>query len=225
MRLHRFYTAESLDKNLIYKNTDHLHQWKNVFRYKSGDNIILFGDGYEHIYEIKEILKKEACLQEISKTKSIAQEQEMTLVMSLIKKESFELVLQKGTEIGVTKFVPLITERSLQKIYNTERLGKILTEAAEQSGWGFVPEISSPIKYEDYINKTDCVLIDFSGKNITGNDKNKIKNILIGPEGGFSEKEILLAKKYKVNIIKLNTGILRAETAAIVMAGIIKNTQ
>lgn len=221
MRLHRFYTTQELSPLLTYKDEQHIHQWKNVFRYEVGQALILFGDGFEHTYTIESINKKEALLREQIKSASRMQDCELTLGMAIIKRDNFELVLQKCTEIGVTEFTPLITDRSLQKMFGVERLEKILIEATEQSGWGRVPKLSAAVHFNN-IEVLDAVVLDRSG---TTDTPVSVDMLLIGPEGGWSDEEQIRMTKNKTKVWSLKTGVLRAETAAIVATGIIKNTR
>jgi 16S rRNA (uracil1498-N3)-methyltransferase len=217
MRLHRFYTTQELHPLLTYKDEQHIHQWKNVFRYEVGQNLVLFGDGCEHVYSIESINKKEAVLCEQSKEPSRMQAGELALGIALIKRDNFELVLQKCTEIGVTEFTPLITDRSLQKMFGVERLEKILVEATEQSGWGRVPKLSAPIHF-DKSEVLNTVALDQSG---TTQTPVSVDILLVGPEGGWSDEEKIKMTKNKTKVWSLKTGVLRAETAAIVATGII----
>ena len=217
MRLHRFYTSRALPQLLTYTDKDHIHQWKNVFRYSAGDSLILFGDGFEHVYKIESMDKKAATLREDSRSPSIMQEKELTVALALIKRDNFELVLQKCTEIGVTNFIPLITDRSLQKMFSVDRLEKILTEATEQSGWGSVPKISDPIRF-NAIEMKDATVLDQDG----AREVPKTSNVLlVGPEGGWSEKERVEMVNKKYSVWSLKTGVLRAETAAIAISSLI----
>jgi 16S rRNA (uracil1498-N3)-methyltransferase len=177
----------------------------------------LFGDGFEHSYRIEDIDKKSATLVEIAKTPSRMQSRECGLALALIKKDNFELVLSKCTELGVTDLYPFISERSIQKMYGEERLHKILVEAAEQSGWGRVPTLHSVQKFEDMVQNNNCVIYDMTGEASTDFDT---RIICIGPEGGYSEHELQLAKDFGTKIRKMGEGILRAETAAIVAASL-----
>lgn len=224
MRLHRFYSKEVLTESVQYKYEPHIHQWKNVFRYEAGDSVILFGDGLEHTYTIETITKKEAVLREQSKSDSRMQDGELALGIALIKRDNFELVLQKCTEIGVTEFIPLITDRSLQKMFGIERLEKILIEATEQSGWGRVPELSNPKNLTNVLSSA-CIVLDINGENTSqAENSTHTSTLLVGPEGGWSDGEMTQMLENKVNLWSLKTGVLRAETAAIVACGIIKNT-
>ncbi len=220
MRLHRFYTTEKLSANISYTNSEHLHQWRNVFRYSAGDSIILFGDDFEHEYIIESLDKKQASLKEISKKSSTLQDRELTLALAIIKKENFELVLEKCTEIGVTKFMPIVSERSIQKVFNTDRLKKILIEATEQSGWGRVPELLEVSQLTEILSPK-IIVLDQTGQSVL---PSQVETILIGPEGGWSESELAQFKSAGSKLWSLKTGVLRAETAAILASGIIKNT-
>lgn len=221
MRLHRFYTTRELTTSLIYTEESHIHQWKNVFRYDSGGSIILFGDGFEHTYTIGSITKKEAILSEQSRAPSRIQSEELSLGIAIIKRDNFELVLQKCTEIGVTSFIPLVTDRSLQKMFTRERMEKILIEATEQSGWGRVPELLETTTF-DIVLKQNVVVLDNSGQDKLSNNTS---TLLVGPEGGWSPRELSMIEEAKKEVWSLKTGVLRAETAAIVATGIIKNTR
>jgi 16S rRNA (uracil1498-N3)-methyltransferase len=221
MRLHRFYTTEELTADIRYTDGDHLHQWRNVFRYTAGDRVILFGDGFEHEYRILSIDKKIATLRQTNTRKSKLQEKNIVLALALIKRENFELALSKCTEIGVTEFIPIITRRSLQRGYNVARLKKLLVEATEQSGWGSVPKIHDVTLLEELATQ-NITMLDMSGVPLDRVDTDTTI-LCIGPEGGWDDTELLFGQE-NGKVVSLNTGILRAETGAIVVSGIIKNT-
>jgi 16S rRNA (uracil1498-N3)-methyltransferase len=218
MRLHRFYTTETLTSELSYTNAEHLHQWRHVFRYQAGDNIILFGDGFEHTYRILSIDKKTSALQQTSVIPSKTQEREVSLALALIKKDNFELVLEKCAELGVTDFYPFISERSLHKMYSTERLEKILIEATEQSGWGKVPTLHEVTTFENLLQGTECVVFHTSGE--SRHIPSSVGIICIGPEGGFTSEEVLQAKEHNSVVANLPGAVLRAETAAIAICSL-----
>ena len=131
-------------------------------------------------------------------------------------------MIQKATELGVTKFIPIISERTIVRKINHERLHKIITEASEQSNRLEIPKIEKIVSFENFIKNNQNLNIIFGDLNTNNSDlnikilKNKIICILIGPEGDFSEKErkkILSLKN--VQSLKLNNNILRTETATI----------
>lgn len=155
----------------------------------------------------------------------------VTLYQAMPKKmELFELVLQKGTEIGVSEFVPLISEfTERDEVSKRDRLDRILREAAEQSERGKIPVLHNEIKFKDVLNQRFFfpILLHSRGENISLSSvvmdaKNAGRcEIFIGPEGGFSEKEVAEAKEKNFKICSLGERILRTETAAISAAAIL----
>lgn len=146
----------------------------------------------------------------------------LSLAVSLIKKDNFEWVIQKGTELGVSEFIPLVSDRSEKKGFNMERAQKIMIEAVEQSGRGDVPAILEPVDVEVFLEteKRGMVVFNTTGINFfSKNSKEKEDRVAcIGPEGGWSEKEIEMFKNKGAEIVKLDTPVLRAETAAVAVA-------
>lgn len=211
-----------------------LNQWGKVFRLKAGDpkpnknqfdgasKIIIFdGTGFEYETEFELLTKKEAILK-VGEKKTVAEPKiALHIFQSIIKKDNFELIVQKCTEIGAASFHPIISERSEKKDLNIERLQKIAKEASEQSGKGRVPEIFVPAELAVAIEDFDGTLftLDFSDKPLSATkiSGNKI-GVLIGPEGGWTEKEREFFKEKKIEAISLGEPVLRAETAAIAIA-------
>src|SRR5689334_2553810 len=132
MRLHRFYVSHTLTigKELTVTEEGLLHQWGKVFRFKTGDKVILFdGSGIECEAEIVEITRKEARVLVVTQNKrEILPKREVHLYFSLAKKDTAELVIQKCTELGVASFHPILSDRSEKKGFNMERAEKILIE-------------------------------------------------------------------------------------------------
>jgi 16S rRNA (uracil1498-N3)-methyltransferase len=187
-----------------------------------GDLIIFFdGSGNDYVSEIVSMTDVKL---EFKVTETIAVKQKtprkLALAVSLIKKDNFEWVIQKGTELGVAEFIPLLSERSEKKGFNMERAEKIMTEAAEQSGRSELPKISNPLELDIFLETEKRGMIAFhtDGANFSDEDISATSEVvaLVGPEGGWSEKEIKMFKNKKAAIVQLNTPVLRAETAAIV---------
>jgi len=145
--------------------------------------------------------------------------------------ERFEWVLQKGTEIGFSAFVPLVTARTERPVVGKiDRLERILKEAAEQSGRGIVPVFGSVVRFKDIKcengevfviadPRADMSLKDFvAGK---GFEKAKKINIFVGPEGGFTDEEVSSALERGFVGVNLGKRILRSETAGIVVGAVI----
>jgi 16S rRNA (uracil1498-N3)-methyltransferase len=226
MRLHRFLLNINLSqKEIEITDKELINQVKNVFRLLKGDQFIIFdGKGAEASVSIKNIsgdaIKAEII--EISKNENEVGAQ-VTLYLSILKKENFELVVQKATEIGVFKIVPVISARTVKMNLNLERLGKIAKEAAEQCGRSTVPEITAPTKikeaFEDASKNGTTLFFDRDGENIKTLSTEKTGtsvNIFIGAEGGWDEWETELAKEKGFKIASLGKLTLRGETAAIV---------
>ena len=135
-------------------------------------------------------------------------------------------MIQKATELGVTKFIPILTERTIVRKMNEKRVNKIIVEASEQSNRLKIPQLEEIVKLENFLKLNQKTNIIFGDLN-TNNNKLIIKNaeplcILIGPEGDFTLKEREKILKLKNTVpLKINENILRAETAAISMISII----
>tara|TARA_B100001121_G_scaffold219691_1_gene192967 strand:- start:220 stop:921 length:702 start_codon:yes stop_codon:yes gene_type:complete len=154
-------------------------------------------------------------------------EREIWLVFSPIKSNYFNFMLQKATELGVTKIFPIITERTIVRKINEDRLHKIVTEASEQSNRLTLPSIEKIQKLEKFLEHNKNINLIYGDLN-TENKKIELKDsskpicILIGPEGDFSERERTKILEFKgVQSIKLNDNILRSETAVISSLSII----
>ena len=212
------------NKTLIIKDKELTNQVKNVLRFKVGD-IIFLGDGNknEARTEILEIKKDEVIVSVVStEINDNEYNKEVTLYLAILKRENFELVIQKATEIGITKIVPVISERTVKTGLKTERLEKITKEASEQSGRGVLPIITEPMKFKEAFKHSQENKINLFF-HFGGEDINKIKisdkkiGLFIGPEGGWSDAEVAEIKKSD-NFIQASLGklTLRGETAAIV---------
>ena len=154
----------------------------------------------------------------------------VTLYQGILKGEKFQWVLQKGTELGVTTFVPLICQRSIPQKQDSwlstrhPRWSKIIMEAAEQSGRCLLPRLREPMSFKDAcggIEGSGVSIIPWEQEKATGlrsllqSTKPLSVNIFIGPEGGFEETEVAYARSFGVVPVSLGRRILRAETAGI----------
>jgi 16S rRNA (uracil1498-N3)-methyltransferase len=162
----------------------------------------------------------------IKKIRSKDNDKEIWLAFAPIKINYLNFIIQKATELGVSKFTPILTERTIVRKINEKRINKIIIEASEQSNRLKVPKLEEMVKLDNFLKLNQKTNIIFGDLN-TNNTKLHVKNteplcILIGPEGDFTEKEREKILKLK-NIIplKINENILRAETAAISMVSII----
>ena len=223
----RLFFKENLSDNLN-SNLDksQSHYISKVMRIKEGESFSLFNDSGEWEAKINEIKKGIVNFIIVKKLKNSENNSEIWLAFTPIKLNYLNFMIQKATELGVTKFIPILSERTMVRDLNSERLNKVIIEASEQSNRIKLPKLEKLVKFKDFIKLYKDTDIVFGDLNST-NDQIKINKdspvcILIGPEGDFSEnerKEILDLKNVKS--LKINKNILRAETAAISIISII----
>lgn len=225
------------DENAIISGEDVKHISK-VLRLKNGDEItICNGQGRDYECIIRNINKEEVITEIISSHVSQTEPKvKITLFQGITKSDKMEFIIQKCVEMGIYRVVPIITERTVVKIEDQKkqnsklaRWQKISESAAKQSQRGIIPEIGSIITLKEALEqskKIDCkviayekeeenhlqnILTDFSGESIA---------IFIGPEGGFENNEIYLAKQNDIVPITLGKRILRTETAGLFLVSI-----
>ena len=226
MRLHRFYINEKIANKteLILDNSDVVHQIRKVFRLKKADLVIIFdGSGSDFTCGIEDFRDDTIVLGLRSVAKSrFMPEREIYLYAALVKKDTFEWIVEKATELGVTKIIPVIAERTEKKAINEERLKKIVTEASEQSGRGSVPEISLVITLKESVqlvseNKIQSIAFHTDAElfNVSDIKGDKPLVCFIGPEGGWSPDEVALFHDNKIPVKSIGTQVLRTETAVV----------
>ena len=224
-----FYPA-SLSLNLNSKlDKFQSHYVNKVMRVKVNEIFSLFNSNGEWEAKVKEIAKG---MVEFTITKQIRHKEnskDVWLAFSPIRSNYFNFMIQKATELGVTKFLPIIFDRTIVRKINNERLKKIIIEASEQSNRINIPSIEKAQNLKNFLskykNKIDLIFTDLNTEN-KKLDIKKVKNIpiciIIGPEGDFSEKERKELLTFEgVKPIKINENILRSETAAISTLSII----
>ena len=216
----RLFYPESLSINLEGElDKTQSHYLIKVMRISNGDTFSLFNKNGEWESIIQE--KKNKLTFKVKKQiRHKENENDLWLAFSPIKSNYFNFMIQKATELGVTKFIPLITERTIVRKINKERLIKIVIEASEQSNRLSIPEIDSQISLENFLKENKNINLIFGDLN--SNNKNlNIKNnkplcILIGPEGDYTNEEREKILKFRgTQSLKLGSNILRSETAAI----------
>ena len=223
----RLFYSKSLSLNLTDKlDKSQSHYVSKVMRLKEKEVFSLFNSSGEWEAKILNITKS---IVEFNVTKQLRQKEntkDLWLAFSPIKSNYFNFMIQKATELGVTKFLPIIFERTIVRRINKERLEKVIIEAAEQSNRITVPSIEEPQKLKSFLNNDmDLIFTDLN----TTNTKIDIKKlttkptcVIIGPEGDFSEEEREEILKFSgVQPIKINENILRSETAVISALSII----
>ena len=223
----RLFFQESLSLNLNSKlDKSQSHYLSKVMRIGAGQNFSLFNKSGDWEAKMENINKGIVEFSITKKLRSSENEKEIWLAFAPIKLNYLNLMIQKATELGVTRFIPILTERTVVRKFNEKRINKIITEASEQSNRLNLPALDKLTKLNDFLKSNQNTNIIFGDLN-TENNKLDIKNknplcIVIGPEGDFSAKERESILKLK-NIIplKINKNILRSETAAISMISII----
>lgn len=224
MRLHRFFIEEPIGtkRETLITSDALLHQWRKVFRFTPGNTIIIFDNsGYEYTASIEYINDKEAKLIITDEKKSsIEPKREIVLFASLVKKDTFEWILEKGTELGVSRFIPIISDRSEKKGLNVSRAEKIIIEASEQSGRSKIPQLDSIVKLEEALNEHSSlasVAFDPHGSHYDAEFRNAMMplGVYIGPEGGWSPRELEMFSEKNIPILSVGEFTLRAETAAL----------
>ncbi len=226
----RIFFSESLSLNLSSSLAKpQSHYLTKVMRVKVGENFSLFNKTGEWLAKIDTIHdgKVEFSIQEQLRKKE--NPLDLWLAFSPIKSNYSNFMIQKATELGVTKFFPIIFDRSIVRKINSERLEKIIIEATEQSNRLNPPYLEKTQNLKTFLEKNestiDLIFTDLNSKNKKIEvDKNSKKPlcIIIGPEGDFSEKEREAILDFKgVKSFKINENILRSETAVISSISII----
>ena len=224
----RLFFSAALSTDMTNKlDKSQSHYLSKVMRVKENEVFSLFNNNGEWEAKVLSVSKN---IIEFKITKQIRQKEnikELWLAFSPIKSNYQNFMIQKATELGVTKFLPIIFDRTVVRKINKERLEKIIVEASEQSNRINVPTIEDAQDLNSFLKKNfmDLIFTDLNSNN-TKIDKSKLINkpvcIIVGPEGDFSEaeREEILAFK-GVQSIKINENILRSETAVISAISII----
>ena len=223
----RLFFPESLSINLTSKlDKSQSHYLVRVMRVSIGESFSLFSQSGEWRAKIIEITKGIVGFSITKKLRSLDNKRNIWLAFAPIKLNYLNLMIQKATELGVTRFIPILTERTIVRKLNQKRINKIIVEASEQSNRLKVPVLDEIIKLDNFLKdnqKTTIIFGDLNTKNIKLNFNSKEPLcVLIGPEGDFSPREREKVLKFE-NVIplKINENILRSETAAISIVSII----
>lgn len=228
-----FVTDENIAPGFISITGDDVHHIKKVLRLSPGDNITICDcKGNDYSVTIESI--KDHCVETriINTEKSITEPPvDVTIYQGLPKSDKMDFIIQKSIELGVKKIVPVITERTIVKFNSDKdkqnkvtRWQKISLEAAKQCNRGIIPEIGLPVSFEKALamsQQDDLAIIPYENETV-----NRLKRILlkqyinrisifIGPEGGFTEREIQKAGNMGVTPVTLGPRILRTETAGV----------
>ncbi|MDH7490335.1 MAG: 16S rRNA (uracil(1498)-N(3))-methyltransferase [Anaerolineae bacterium] len=238
--MHRFFVSRgALEGDEVALPAAVAHQLRNVLRMSPGAHIVVLDNsGWEYEVELTEVAPQGARGRIVSRSLSTTEPRtKITLYQSFLKGQRFEFVLQKGTELGIVEFVPVISARcvvsSLEHAeHKAPRWEKIIREAAEQSRRGRLPELAPALFFREACLRAtragQLALIPWEGETTTGlrhaldrTPRPFSVSLFVGPEGGFEEAEIALARDAGVIPVRLGPRILRAETAGLVAASAI----
>ncbi|NCF64576.1 MAG: 16S rRNA (uracil(1498)-N(3))-methyltransferase [Chloroflexi bacterium] len=246
MTEHRFFVNRNqIRGEKVILSGSQARQAHSVLRLRKGDCIrILDNQGWQYEVQFLTVNPQQATGRILTKSEASGEPAaRLTLYQSLLKQDKFEWILQKGTELGVLSFVPLVTERTIVrptklKQNKMARWQRIIREAAEQAGRGRIPTLSQPVQFVDALVETqshDMALIPWENESERTLSEPFMPNnqltlplsptvaLFIGPEGGFTQKEVAHAQTANMIAVTLGPRILRAETAAIVATALILN--
>ena len=227
-------SAFNFGKRTVMLTSDEARHLREVLRLKPGDDVQVFdGAGREFRAVVSQARREFAELEIRDEIESPRPESplQLTLAVALLKGEKFDLVVQKGTELGVNRFVPLTTRYADIRLRDetdaskrVTRWQRIALEAAKQCGRGVVPEITLPVAFESVIGEGSCLLFsERDGQTLNTDLKTANLIAIVGSEGGWSDEELDQARAAGVPIVTLGGRVLRAETAAIATAVLLQH--
>ena len=232
--MQRYFAKEKVDNQFNLLNDD-LYHIKTVMRMKNGDKVEVVYENNVYLCEVQ-ILKDEVSIIELERLQTTSNlEPKITLILPFLKEQKMDLILQKGTELGIDEFIFIETERTIVKIEDKkeqsklERWSRICKEASEQSMRLDIPNVKIERNKDNLENLVGLKLLcstqekDKTVKNLLKNTRNYDKiNIMIGPEGGFSVKEEIYFEKKGFIKVSLGSQIMRVETVPVFLASIIR---
>ncbi|MGN1200754.1 MAG: RsmE family RNA methyltransferase [Candidatus Caccovivens sp.] len=228
--MRRFFGRE--DKGLVYIEGEEFNHFKNVLRLNVGDELLVsLNDKFDYICSVEKVEKNRAVCKINGKQQCIGNpNKNIVLFQAITKRPKFEFIVQKATEIGITKVVPFVSEFVIAKVTENklERLNSIAMNACKQCERTIMPIIENAIKVDDVIARfKDFDLVLFAnertdvGEKIKDLDKYKNIAIIVGSEGGFSQKEKEKFVDAGATSISLGKRIYRCETASVAMMSLV----
>ncbi len=225
-KVHRFFVIfpKSEEQDIEIRDPDTVHQMDRVLRLRVGELVVLCaGDGREVCGSIKEIDKEHVCVRVDERRMNTREPKtRVTLYQAMLKRENMEWVIQKTTELGVACIVPVISDRVIKMGVKIDRWQTIAKEAAEQCERGMVPEVADPLTFDEaladthdaderWIAHTESGLLPLAS---ASSDRHVA--LFVGPEGGWTDEELVNAKRAGCKPCSLGPTILRGETAAVI---------
>ena len=238
------FAADTKSLALTVDETRHL---RDVLRLRTGDEIYVFdGAGREFQCVVETIGKNSTDVRVVSEVEPASPESplNLTLAIALLKGEKFDLVIQKATELGIKRIIPLDTDRSDVRLSDEReqkrvtRWRRIALEAAKQAGRAFVPEVTLPLSLnslltsglegEDLLTVTRLMFSERNGRSLAGPSNDFAESpahiiAVVGPEGGWTDEELNLGRDAGWEIVTLGGRTLRAETAAIAVVALLQH--
>lgn len=227
-------SAFNFSKRIVTLTADEARHLREVLRLKAGDDVQVFdGEGREFRAVVSQARREFAELEigdEIEPPKPESPLQ-LTLAVALLKGEKFDLVVQKGTELGVNRFIPLITRYADIKLRDeadaakrVTRWQRIALEAAKQCGRSVVPEVTLPVEFAHIIHQNPCLMFsEREGQALNTDLRMDLVTAVVGSEGGWSDEELDQARTAQIPVVTLGGRVLRAETAAITAAVLLQH--
>ncbi len=235
MRIPRIFTQQALlTGELVQLEEAASHHLSKVLRMQAGRELVLFnGSGGEYAASIYEVEKKQVVVRVAEHTAdNRASPLQLELAIGISRGERFEWVLQKATELGVTKITPLMTERTEVKISGDrqektmDRWQHILTSACEQCQRNLLPELAQPQQFAEWLTTVNSdlrfVLHHRDSKTLPAEQRPHSVTLLIGPEGGLNESEIAQAAERNFDALTLGPRVLRTETAPVAAISLVQ---
>lgn len=239
--VHRFFVSpDAISGDEVTFDPPTAHQLRNVLRLRPGEQVrVLDNSGAELTVTLtaleRDVGRGRVCERRKPQTEPLVS---LTLYQCLLKGDRFEWVLQKGTELGVSRFVPVSSERTVMRISHRReskhaRWARIIREAAEQSHRARLPALSGPLSFpeacEESIAHHDMVLLPWeeaSGEGLPAALAARAPilgsvALVLGPEGGFSSSEVSVAQSHGIRVVTLGPRILRAETASVAASAVL----
>jgi 16S rRNA (uracil1498-N3)-methyltransferase len=240
--MHRFFVSpQAFAGHPVVLTGDQAHQIRRVLRLRLGERVeLLDGQGYAYEAILIALGETDAKLQVVKRWAAEGEPQtHITLFQAVLKGDNFTWALQKGTEVGVSRFVPTICERNVVDDLDAaegkrERWARIIQEAAEQCGRGRLPELApaellpQALAYAPAKGTLRLIAWEgehsarprdvLAGRNLTARSRIEV---FVGPEGGFTDEEVASARRYGIQPVTLGPRILRAETAGVVAATLV----
>ena len=233
--MRRFYAPpQNTTGTEIRLDADETRHLRDVLRLHVGDEVFVFdGEGNEYRCSIALVEKKSSQLKAVEKVVPASPESnlDLTLAAAVLKGDKFDLVIQKSVELGVTAIVPISTIRTDIKLKTgdkrTERWRRIALEATKQCGRARLMQISEPLSFQSLIEGSEgqnpIIFSERDGESFSVLKELKSVTAIIGPEGGWEDSELELARSHACRIITLGGRTMRAETAAMSIAAVLQH--